>query len=305
MDIRGSYERHLIDEKQMRPRSVRDYMLVADEFLKRFDCQNGVSFADVNNVLIELKDKLSWSAGTVYKYAVCSRHFWRWMHSRGYRPDNPYSFSDWKKPRPTTPKFLTTELFMAVQDDPLLSHQEMTLLWLLWDSAGRIGEISALTQSNIDLVKKIVNIPYEISKGNYSYRNVPISDKCNDLLLKQFAYVRKRGHSLHIFINANNEPMTTSGLQKVVASIGLRKSPLRPTMRLACHMFRHSAGIRWLEQEVPQLIVQKWLGHQTLQMTSAYISVDSQSGRRIFERYCQPKMEVLCRTTSGNEDGMR
>lgn len=283
------YESHLRNEKCMASRSVRDYMIVAKELFFKFDILNGLSYKQINDSLSEMRDRLKWSQGTIYKYSICTKHFFKWLLREGYRKDNPYSFSEWRKPRPMTPKWITVEQFEKLVDDPHLSHQELTLLYLLWDSGARIGEVSKLTQQNFDLIKKIVNIPYEISKGNYSYRNVPISDKCADLLLTQFAYLKRRNHFAFVFVNAENEPMTTSGLQKVVASIGVRKSPIRPTMRISAHQFRHSAGIRWIEQGVPQVIVQKWLGHQSLQMTSHYVHLDTQSSRRIFEQFCLEK----------------
>jgi len=283
------YEAHLRNEKCMAPRSVRDYMSVAKELAGMFDVLNGLTYKQINDAVAAMKARLNWSQGTVYKYSICVKHFFKWLQREGYRQDNPYPFSEWRKPRPTSPAFLTQGQFDFMIDDPFLSHQEMTLLWILWDSGARVGEIEKMKQSNIDLVKKIVNIPYEISKGNYSYRNIPISDKCTDMLLTQFAYLQRRGHKESLFVNADNEPMTKSGLQKIVSAIGMRKSPLRPVMRLSCHQFRHSFGIRMIEKQVPQVIVQKWLGHQTLQMTSHYVNMCPDSSRRIYETYNHQK----------------
>ena len=276
----------------MKERSVRDYLMVASELSHTFDLKGQLSYRQINDFLRALKERLNWSTGTVYKYSVCTRHLFKWLQREEYRPDNPYPFAEWKKPRPATPKFLTQEQFDALIDDPHLSHQEMTFLYLLWDTGARIGEIAALEQWNIDLNKGIVNIPYEISKGNYSYRNVPISDELVGLLKDQAGYLNRRGVIKGWFINAQNELMTVAGLQKVVANIGMRISPLRPVMRLSPHQFRHSAGIRWLEKGVPQVIVQKWLGHQSIQMTSHYVNLEVSSSRRIFDKYCRTSVSI-------------
>lgn len=203
----------------------------------------------------------------------------KWLQREGYRQDNPFPFSEWRKARPTTPKFLTQKQFDDLVDDPFLSHQELTLLHLLWDTGARIGEIEQLTQKNVDLEKGIVNIPYEISKGSYSCRNVPISAKLVELLKAQAGFLRRRGVWEYWFVNTSNEAMTRSGMQKVIYSIGLRQSPLRPAMRISPHQFRHSFGIRMLEQGVPQVIVQKWLGHQSMTMTAHYVNMCPDSSR--------------------------
>lgn len=242
------------------------------------------NYKAINDAVRAIKEERGYSQGSVYKFSICVRHAFRWLQREQYRADNPYPFSEWRKARPKTPKFLTEKQFQAIIDDPHLSHQERTLLWLLWDSGARIGEIAALKQENINLEKGIVNIPYEISKGNYSFRYVPIGEEALIAIKAQIGYAQRRGHENYIFLSTNNQPMTVSGLSKVIAKIGLRESPLHEPFRLSAHQFRHSCGIRWISS-VPQIVVQKWLGHQFLQMTSAYINMDADSSRRLFDKF--------------------
>lgn len=285
--IAEKYEAYLRNEKCMAERSVHDYLKIALEMTARFDCGNGLTYKQINDAIAEKKEREGLSQGTTYKYSICVRHFFKWLHREGLRLDNPYPYADWKKPRLAIPKFLTTDQFKALLDDPLLSRQEMALLWLLWDSGARIGEIAQMTQANVDLIKKIVHVPYQISKGHYSHRSIPVSDQCADSLLTQFATLQRAGLKDCLFISHGNRPMTKGGLHKRVKAIGARKSLFRNEMRLSCHMFRHSCAIRWLEAGVPQVIVQKWLGHQTLQMTSHYVNLCEESSRRIYDQHCR------------------
>jgi len=283
--IKQSYLKYLTEEKCLKPRSVKDYMQIADDVGKRLDVRGELSYKQINDTVRDLKEHYQWSQGTVYKYSICVRHFFRWLQREGYRPDNPYPFADWKKPRAKTPKYLTEADFFSIIDDPSLSLSELSLLYLLWDSGARIGEIAQLTHDNIDLERRLVTIPYEVSKGSYSYRSVPITAKTCQLLTDLKEKLVRRGHNRVWFINAQNEPMTVSGLQKVIANIGMRQSPLRPLMRLSPHQFRHSTGIRWISAGISEIIVQKWLGHQSLDMTARYVHVSADASLDIFNKF--------------------
>lgn len=284
-EIRSKYENYLSEQRQMAPRSVRDYLWTADLLAQRIEIKNALSYKEINDAIRDMKEKEGWSQGTVYKYSICVKAFYKWLHREQFIPHNPYPFSDWKKPKPESPRFLTESLFKALINDPHLSHQEYTLLLILWDSGARIGEVCALRQGNIDLQRGLVNIPYEITKGHYSYRNVPITKTCVEALKKQFSFAKNFRVSDWIFLGADSQPLTVTGAQKVIAAIGLRSSPARPSIRLHAHMFRHSFGIRMLEKGVPETIVQKWLGHDTLLMTSRYISMTAENSLNIFNKY--------------------
>lgn len=277
--ILEKYRNYLENEKCMKPRSIRDYMTVAHELEKTLPLLEPLAYKQINDSLGDLKKRLNWSQGTIYKYSICTRHLFKWLQREQYRPDNPYPFAEWRKPRPASPKFLVQEQFDKLIDDPHLTHQETALLYALWDTGARIGEIAAFEDKHINTEKKIVNIPYEISKGNYSFRYIPIPDICAAHLKLQIGFAQRRGQN-KLFLGTDNQPMTVSGLQKVIYAIGMRSG-----IRLSAHMFRHSFGIRMLEKRVPQVIVQKWLGHQTLQMTSHYVNMGADSSRRIFEQY--------------------
>lgn len=292
-----AYQDYLLTEKCMKPRSVRDYMTVLIDLSKRIDVLNTTSFKPINDAVKDMKKQYEWSQGTVYKYAVCVKHFYRWAKRDEYIKENPYPFTDFEKPKRSTPKFITQQLFDSILDDPDLSHKEETLLFTFWDSAGRLSEVQALTQDDfffdqkffldpdtrqIEMEGHYVRFKFEITKGNYSFRNVPFSDHLKGLLLKQFRHVRARGHQKAIFLNPQNEPLSSSGISKVLHNIGMRQSPFRPLMNLSAHMFRHSFGIRMLEKGVPELIVQKLLGHETLEMTGRYINMTAENAMRIF-----------------------
>ncbi len=286
-DILAKYESYLRNERYMTDRSVRDYLDFFKILSSRLDILKVQGYKEVNDCIRATKEERGYSQGSVYKMSICVRHIFKWLHRERYREDNPYPFSEWKKPRPSTPKFLTESDFENLIIDPHLTHQETAILYILWDSGARIGEISQLTQDLIDLEKGLVTIPYEISKGHYSYRIVPIGKEAIEALKRQFLIIRRHGHQKAIFLGPNNEPMTVSGLKKLVSKIGMRTSALRGMMRISAHQFRHSFALRHLEKGIPQMIVSKWLGHQNLDMTLRYLNLCSDSSRRVYDQFYQ------------------
>lgn len=303
----AAYEAYLKNERCMTERSVRDYLWSATFLCARLNPVTVSSYKEINDVIREMKERENWSQGTVYKYSICVKNFFKWLYRERYRQDNPYPFAEWRKPRPHTPRFLTQIQFSQIVDDPHLTHQEQTILHTFWDSAARLSEVEHLTQDDfffdvkffLDDARQIethghyVRIRYEISKGNYSYRNVPITETLKEMLKRQFQFARNRGHHQSVFLSHNNEPITDSGISKLLYNIGMRQSPLRPQMHLSAHMFRHSFGIRMLEKDIPQVIVQKWLGHQSLDMTSHYVNMAAENSMRIFRQRLSQNRESI------------
>lgn len=297
-EVLSQYEDYLRTEKVLSERSVKDYLEVFRVIIKKVDLLKNPDYKEINDAVKRIKEEQGFSQATIYKFTICLRGITKWLDRERYTVRNLYPYADWRKPKPHTPKFLTPEVFRKIINDPFLSHQEMTLLHLLWDSAARIGELEQLKQSDFFFDQEFfideqnalkckghyVRISYEISKGNYSNRNVPITDTTKALLTRQFDLLRARGHSSCIMLGASNQPLTKSGISKVLANIGMRESPLREKMNLSAHQFRHGFGIRMLEAGIPQIVLQKWLGHQSLSMTSHYCNLTSSSSMRIFAK---------------------
>lgn len=284
--MREEYRQYLQNERQFKNRSVEDYLQAYDLLSSKLDLISGITYKDVNEVINRVKVAKNWSNSTVYKFSVCVVKLFRWLLREGHISHNPYPFSEWKKPQPKAPKFLTEEQFKALVNDPHLSHQELTLLWMFWCTGARLSEVTALDWVNIDLERGLVNIPYEKSKGNYSFRDIPVEDELISLLKRQKSYVESREHESCVFLSKMGQGrLTKDGISKILDKIGTRSSPIRPQMRLSAHQFRHSFGIRMLKKGVPETIVQKWLGHSTLTQTSQYINLDPDSSLEIFKKY--------------------
>lgn len=162
----------------------------------------------------------------------------------------------------------------------------------------RIGEIAALTWSDIDLEKKEISISKSLlyqkldgddkktfhlgnTKTKSSVRKVPINRQC-ELALKKQAMLKKVIASRSIkdtpkefkdllFVTRYNTPINTQictdAIKRIVDEINLRKHDLEQMEYFSSHTFRHTFATRCFEAGIKPKTVQQFLGHATLQMT--------------------------------------
>ena len=125
----------------------------------------------------------------------------------------------------------------------------------LWQGLRR-GELLMLRRNDIDFEKKTIRIDESITdkssdtttKNKYSNRTMPLFDKTAGLLKKFIDYPEDE----RIF--KIDTKTLSQELDKIFAKAELRK--------LTLHELRHTFVTRCKEQNVPEHIIQKWVGHQ-------------------------------------------
>ena len=65
------------------------------------------------------------------------------------------------------------------------------------------------------------------------------------------------------------------------------------------HQFRHTVGTRMINAEVPQIIVQKYLGHESAEMTARYAHIHQSTLKEAFEKF-QGKLVTVNGSTTAN-----
>lgn len=134
------------------------------------------------------------------------------------------------------------------------NDRDEAILTLLLDSMIRRGELASLRRQNIsgNTIKVC---------GKTGERIVPISDSTARLL----ACI---GHGDYLFIGRTGHPLTTRGIAEIVKKylqgLGIKK-------KLGPHLLRHTAATQFIENGGNPLILQRILGHTTLNMTNRYV----------------------------------
>ena len=150
-------------------------------------------------------------------------------------------------------------------------EQSRTCLWTIYSLGLRLSEGTSLQVGDIDAARSFVHI--HRGKGSVD-RYVPLPASTLDalrhywtthrnprLLFPALGRGRTQGHSA-------TEPVPIATIQgtfrRVVAQVGIQK-------RVSVHTLRHSYATHLLETGVNLRLIQKYLGHKSLQTTTIYL----------------------------------
>ena len=119
------------------------------------------------------------------------------------------------------------------------------------------------SQLRFDRSPPIISLPADIV-GNKAKtaREIPIPEDLVEILRDRASGETK----------ARNRPLVElsrqavgQGMKKAAAEVGIQPSRVHP------HAFRHTYGRHCILQGVPVNVLQKWLGHSSLEMTMQYV----------------------------------
>jgi site-specific recombinase XerD len=297
-EIYEKYFTYLREIRLMRPRSLQDYEVALKRLGEEIDPLAARCRGDVRDAILRIKKRLGWSDSTASKNSKCIKKFYDWAASEQLIPYNPYPMNEFKRPRPARPEFITQENFSLLINDPFLTHQERAMMWLLWETGIRVGEFVNLKPDDFDFKEKVLHVSEEISKGGYSDRYIPFGQECEDEMKAQLAWVKTHVLKPCVFVNQHWLAITARDVSTWLTKIGLRHSPVRETCRLTAHMFRHSFAVRRLEEGVPEVIVMRWLGHNSAEMMAHYTNMSKKSSRGFFERHSLRKQFAAAHVSS-------
>lgn len=173
------------------------------------------------------------------------------------------------------------------------------LFIVMLNTGMRVGEVTALMKSDIDFENNTISVTKNLlyqklegdekkefhlgnTKTKSSVRKIPMNDQCREALQKQILrkeIVEKRKikdidekFKDLLFVTKFNTPINdmiaSDAIKRIIDEINLSKDDLEKMKYFSSHTFRHTFATNALEAEVPMRVVQEWLGHATMQMTS-------------------------------------
>lgn len=212
------------------------------------------------------RDKISQNyKSTLYRYFSA---FWGWAYDNEHIKSNIMSKVPHVKAMQKKKERLTDEEIEDIRD-ACQTLKEKALIELLISTGMRVGEVSALNLSDLDLQHKRVSIYGE--KTN-RYRTGLLTTKAVKALRQ---YINSREYCTDALFICDRKPynrLKNSSLEKMVKDIAKRAGITR--IPVTVHVYRKTFASIMYKKTKDVLMVSKLLGHAKTDMTVQYYLID-------------------------------
>jgi integrase/recombinase XerC len=290
--------RHLADERQLSPHTVRAYardMHELQAFLDQYLARTGWTWDEVDR--LALRGFLGWcrrggrSRRTVARKFSAARTFFRFLHLEDRIPANPTRAVRAPKVDRRLPGHLSSADVKVVFDaaeaaaaeNTLQGARDLLILELLYGSGLRLSELHDLNLRALDRKGTLARVVGKGSKERivpltrsalralerYEFRRAEILGKAED-----------RGDTEAVLLNARGGRLSRRSIQEAVHRCLETASG---AAGLSAHSLRHSFATHLLEQGADLMAVKELLGHVSLSTTQIYTHTTKERLLRVYK----------------------
>ena len=152
--------------------------------------------------------------------------------------------------------------------------RHFVIINVMYETAARAQELADLKVDDLDFDDNSIRI---FGKGK-KYRIVYISERCSKLI---YEYMRRFEISSGVLLrNRQGNKLTRFGLEYIVKKYCEAAKAIEPSMKnkiITPHSVRRSKACHFLENGTALPIIQKFLGHGSVQTTEIYLDVSPSS----------------------------
>ena len=193
------------------------------------------------------------------------------------KKDYPLYKVQYLKREKMLPKFLYYNELLQILDESnndKESLRDRLIIEMLYATGVRVSELVNIKISDIDFDNKRINV---LGKGNKE-RIVYYGEYAEEIMEK-YLDTHKRKDNNYLFLNANGEELTDSGVRYIMNNI---MNKLSIKTHVTPHVLRHTFATDMLNNGCDIKIVQELLGHSSLKSTQIYTHVTNDRLKKVY-----------------------
>jgi integrase/recombinase XerC len=282
----ADFERHLRDERQLSPHTLKNYRRDLFKVLE-FCAANGIRRwdelrpAQVRAFAAQCH-RQGLGGRSIQRCLSALRSFCHYLIRNGELRSNPaVDIRAPKSPHRLPHSFDVDRIqhLLDAKPENWLAQRDLAMMELMYSSALRLAELVALDLQDIDLRQGEARV---LGKGRKT-RIVPIGSRAREALS-----VWLRNRILHLddgetalFINRSGRRLSPRSVQQRLKRWCLQQGL---DSRLHPHALRHSCATHMLESSGDLRAVQELLGHASLTTTQVYTHLDFQRLAEVYDQ---------------------
>jgi len=228
-----------------------------------------VTRTTIRSFLASKRDAVSPSTLHIY-YRVLKR-FFNFLKEEEYLTDSPMDRIQPPKIPKLQPKFLTKQeakrFFNAINRKTSSGIRNYAFFLFLLDSGARLSEALGLEASNLDLENGRAFIRGKGAKERYIF----FGHKCAKSLAKYIFHHRPDPvNDDLVFLSRHGRRLDSVNIYHICRRIAVKAGL---TGRVSPHTFRHTFATHFLADGGSELVLQRLLGHSSLEMVSRYAHI--------------------------------
>lgn len=271
------YLSYLSIEKNCSPATINDYSLELSKFSEYIITEvkglDEVSISLVRSYIQKIKEERNLSNTSIYKKIAILKSYFNFLYDEEIVSKNPTRKIHFPRKEKQIPKVITHQefewLIKCLRCSPARCRKnyirDKLIFHILYYCGLRRSELLNLDWDDINLESKVLFIR---STKNKSDRIIPIHQKVLELLdlcLEQRLPLTCRA----LIVGEIDRRLTVTAFANLI-SMHLMISGLKKK-GYSAHSFRHGFATRLTEKNVNLLLVQRLLGHLSLDSTKVYV----------------------------------
>ena len=263
--------------RNLSPMTVKAYRAAAlglDRYLRHSGMPTDVEAITSEHIEAYLESEVrTKAAATAHQRYRGLRQFFKWLRSQGDIQVDPMANI---QPPIVPEQHIDTvsdaefRAMLKTCEDSLEGLRDAALLRTLWDTGGRLAEVTGLKVADVNFTEQVVTL---FGKGR-RFRSVYIAPSTGAAIHR---YLRRRAKSRHgaseWLWTGQKGPMTPSGIRQMVWR---RSDRAGLPNRIHPHQLRHSKADAWLAAGGSELGLRKQMGWRSPAMVARYAAVNAE-----------------------------